>query len=332
MPNRTINIVKEPEEILKLLCIGINIPLWPEFHKYIIFDIKYFNAQSLVLAENNAPAGHALVFSSDKKILYFGFFGVLNDTKDRIEFLLEKLIEFATDKGFETLRGPVNIPTIIFGWGFMEEGSSTTLFAHKPVNSPLYPEIFRQKGFSEVLKEHSFEGVFSRVPPEFLEENINNDYELITFNSWKQIESIKIEFLELNARNLPPTSVVTPSSAGVFENYLEFCKQYGDPSVWVFTRFKNTNELIGCFTTTPNPFDKKSFVLLTIVLDKKHRSMGLGWLMADKLAANSLKKGINYCTTFVGTHVSSSREMSKKMGLPLLRTHTIFSYSLQNNA
>ena len=328
MSKRIISLVKNPEDILKQLSIGTNIPVWPEFYKYILFDLKEFNAQSLLIVEDSNTAGHVLVFYDDKKILYFGFFGVIEDKKDRVEFLIEEIIKFARDNGFEALRGPVNIPTIIFGWGFMEEGSSTKLFAHKPVNSPIYPDIFRQKGFTEVLKEHSFEGVFAEVPPEFLKKFTFDEYELVVFDTWEQFAEIQTEFLMLNARNLPPKSVVTPNSAAVFDNYLDFTKHYGDPSMLVFARLKKTNNLIGCFVGTPNPFDKSSVVLYTIVLDKEHRSQRLGWLMALKIASNLLKRGINYCTTFVGTHVDSSREMSKRMGLPLLRTHTVFSYSL----
>jgi len=326
-----IKIVQNPQKILNLLHMGINIQLWPEFEKYILFDLKHFNAQSLLLMENDNPTGHVLVFYNDQKTLFFGFFGVSGNAKDRIELLIEKLVQFAHANGFEMLHGPVNIPTIIFGWGFMEEGSSTTHFVHKPVNSPLYPNVFRQRGFIEALKENSFEGVFGNVPPEYLEEHAIDDYELVVFDTWEAIANIKLEFLKLNVRNLPPKSVVTPSSASVFDNYFEFIKQYGDPSMMVFARLKETNKLIGCFVGTPNPFDKTSFVLLTIVLDKKHRSKGLSWWMVDKLFTNSLKRGINYCTTFVGSHVDSTREMSQKMGLQLLRTHTVFSYLLQNN-
>jgi hypothetical protein len=324
---KDIKIIEDHDEILKLLHMGTNILLWPEFDKYILFDLKHFNALSLLLTEGGSPVGHALVFSSDKETLFFGFFGVSNDEEDRIKYLIEKLIEFAEKNGYNELRGPVNIPTIIYGWGFMEKGSSTNHFVHKPVNSPIYPEVFRQEGFSEILKEYSFEGYFDQLPPEFLKGLDFSDYELVVFNSWDEIEAIKIEFLKLNVRNLPPKSVVTPVSGPIFDNYFGFIKQYGDPSMMVFAKFKKTNRLIGCFVGTPDPFNKNSFVLLTLVLDKKHRDKGLAWWMVKELFANSLKRGINYCTTFVGSHVDSTKSMSVKFGLPLKRTHTIFTYT-----
>ena len=328
VPIRRVEIVNNPEEILKLLPMGMSIPMWPEFKKYIIFDLKHFNAQSLLLMEDSSPAGHALIFNVDEKILYFGFFGVLGDTQEKIERLLVELIEFARKNGFEVLKGPVNIPTIIYGWGFMEKGSSTSLFVHNPVNSPLYGDVFRQKGFTEVLKEHTFEGNFRQTTSEFLKGHSFIDYELVVFDSWEEIASHKIEFLKLNVRNLSPRSVVTPSSAVVFDNYLEFIKFYGDPSMAVFTRFKRTKKLIGCFIATPNPFDKHSAVLFSIALDKKHRSKGLGWWMINEVLVNSLKLGIDYCTAIVGSHVDRAIDISGKLGLPLSRTHTVFHYSL----
>jgi GNAT superfamily N-acetyltransferase len=324
--------VKDPNEILKLLHMGTNLLLWPEFNKYILFDLKHFNARSVLLAEEGVPVGHALIFNEDQETLFFGFFGVSNDEEDRIKFLMEKLIEFAEKNGYSELRGPVNVPTIIYGWGFMEEGSSTSYFVHKPINLPIYPKIFRQKGFSEILKEYSFEGYLDQVPPRNLEPFVSNDYELVVFNSWEEIEAIKMEFLKLNVRNLPPKSVVTPVSGPIFDNYFGFIKQYGDPSMMVFAKFKKTNKIIGCFVGTPNPFSKDSFVLLTLVLDKKHRNKGLAWWMIKELFANSLKRGINYCTTFVGSHVDSTNNMSVKLGFSLERTHTIFSYAIKNKS
>lgn len=257
-----INFIKDPNEILKLLHMGTNILFWPEFDKYILFDLKHFNAQSLLLTEGGNPVGHALVFNSDQETLFFGFFGVSNDKEDRITFLIGKLIEFAEKNVFNELRGPVNIPTIIYGWGFMEAGSSTSHLVHKPVNLRTYPDVFRKKGFLEILKEYSFEGRLDQIPPKNLKDFDFSDYELVVFNSWEEIEAIKIEFLKLNARNLSPRSVVTPVSGPIFDNYFGFSKKYGDPSMMVFAKFKKTNKLIGCCVGTPDPFNKINFDLM----------------------------------------------------------------------
>lgn len=328
---REVSIVQDLEEILTLLPMGTNLPVWPEFVKYVKFDLNHFNAHSLVIKENGNIVGQTVVFYADNKTLYFGFFGVSNDAQDRIEFLIDKLIEFGSEEGFETLKGPVNVPTIIYGWGFMEEGSSTSLIVHKPVNSPLYPIIFRQRGFTEVLKEDSFEGVFDESTSDRTEGFTYDDYELVVFDTWEEILNVKMEFLKLNMRNLSPRSVVTPSSANVFDNYLEFIKHYGDPSMMVFIRYKKTSKFIGCLVATPNPFDKSSCVLFTIGVDKKHRNKGIGWWMMKEVLSNCLKLGINSCIVIVGSHVVGGRQICVTLGFNVTRTHTVFSYSLPKN-
>jgi hypothetical protein len=110
--NYDINFIKAPNEILKLLHLGTNISFWPEFNEYILFDLKHFNAQSLLLTEGGNPVGHALIFNANQETLFFGFFGVSNDKEGRIKFLIEKLIELAEKSGYNELRGPVNIPLI----------------------------------------------------------------------------------------------------------------------------------------------------------------------------------------------------------------------------
>ena len=328
---RKIQLVKEFEEILKLLPVGMSIPLWPEFTKYILFDLRHFNARSLVLIEDGSSVGHVLVFYADKKILYFGFFGVSNDRKERIEFLIESLIEYARNNGFETLKGPVNVPTIIYGWGFMEQGSSSTQIVHKPVNSPIYPETFRQKGFKQALQEQSFEGTFDNSSFDYTEGFNYDGYELVVFDTWEELANVKKEFLKLNVKNLAPTSVVTPGSAVVFDNYLEFIKQYGDPSTIVFTRHKTTNKFIGCLVATPNPFDKSSCLFFTIAVNKRHRKKGLGWWMMKELITNCIKLGINSCIVIVESRVEGGRSICERLGFNVMRTHTVFTYSLKNN-
>lgn len=322
-------VIERLKDIITFLPMGTNLPLWTDFRKFVTFDLNLFNARALVIKENGNPVGQTVVFYADKKTLYFGFFGVSDGASHRIEFLIDELIKFGRKAGFETLKGPVNIPTIIFGWGFMEEGSATSKIVHKPSNLPIYPEIFRKKGFSEALKEHSYEGSFNKVPTNFTRNDLSNEYELVVFNSWEEIAAIKVEFLKLNVRNLDPRSVVTPSSADVFENYLGFIKQYGDPSIMVFALYKKTNKFIGCLVATPNPFDKTSCVFFTIGVDKKHRNKGIGWWMMEKLIDNCLKIGINSCIVIVGSHVIGGRHICERLGFKITRTHTVFTLPLQ---
>ena len=45
-------ILSEPNEILKYLHIGIYLPVLPELYKYILEDIKNFNAKAIILEKN----------------------------------------------------------------------------------------------------------------------------------------------------------------------------------------------------------------------------------------------------------------------------------------
>ncbi|MBY9004859.1 MAG: hypothetical protein KGD73_12860, partial [Candidatus Lokiarchaeota archaeon] len=47
-------IINDYDEILSYMQIGTRIPLWSEFHKYIIFDLKYFKAKSILLLGKQA--------------------------------------------------------------------------------------------------------------------------------------------------------------------------------------------------------------------------------------------------------------------------------------
>jgi len=138
----SIKIEEQPEEILKWLYIGTNLPVWPEFYPYILHDLKAFGTKSLLLKEEENITGHVLVFHEDTEILYFGFFGVFNNEGEKIEFLLNKLIDYGKQHNFYKIIGPINIPIPIYGWGFLEKGSVANLYIGKPSNLPIYQEMF----------------------------------------------------------------------------------------------------------------------------------------------------------------------------------------------
>ena len=116
----THKIINNPLEIIKYLQIGISIPVWSEFYEFILHDLNFFNARSLIIYENGNPAGHVLLYDSGREKLYFGYFGVINHKKKKIEFLIKKMLDFTRVNHYNSIRGPINIPTIIFGWGFHE--------------------------------------------------------------------------------------------------------------------------------------------------------------------------------------------------------------------
>jgi hypothetical protein len=332
--NPDLKIVEDFDAIIHLLSIGTNIPILPEFRQYILYDLNHFKAKSLLLVVKKKIVGHVLVYHHEPTTLFFGFFGVSFDKKKQIITLIRALTEYAKQCGFRFLKGPVNIPTIIYGWGFMDKDSSYSPFIHKPVSAPIYLDCFQQNGFSIALKEYSYEGKIKKFPNELLKGFDLSEYEVIDFTSWEDLFATKKEFLLLNAHNLPQDSVVTPDTSSIFDNYFAFTKKYGKPNLFVYIRHIPTNTLVGCFAATPNPLQKdregnyNSMVLLTIVLDKEHRNKGIAWLLAKQISDNALEHNIQYITTFVGSHVSSTREMCERYGLDLVRTHYVLSYSL----
>lgn len=325
---------EDPYKIFNLLQLGINIPVLDEFKQYILHDLIYFKAKSLLMLENGNIVGHALVYYTDPKTLYFGYFKVALDKEDRIIFLLEKLIEYAKKNDFLIIKGPINIPTIIFGWGFMEKDSESSLFVHKPVTNPLYIEIFQKNGFIIDLKEFSHEGNIKAIPEEIFKNFDFSNYEILNPKSWDEIISLKTEFLELNAKNLSQDSVITPDTIGVFDNYFAFVQKYGKPYYFVFVKYKPTDKIVGCFVSTPNPFRTNekgkydSFFVFTIVLDKEHRKKSIGWLLTKEAFNQALKHNINYLSSSIGSNVASTIKMGTRLGFNLTRTHFIVSLSI----
>ncbi|MFX1557403.1 MAG: GNAT family N-acetyltransferase [Promethearchaeota archaeon] len=322
--------------ILKYLQLGTTIPITPEFHKYIISDLQFYNAKSLIILDNNKnPIGHVLVFNDESNILYFGYFGVHNHNVKGIEFLLEEIKNFAINNGFKKIKGPINIPTVLYGWGFMEEGSSTSLFVGKPVNPPIYNKVLLKKGYMISTKFHSYEGYFARITEDMLEKYDYSEYEIYIPETWDEIIKLKNDYLSLNARNLMPEDTVTPSVAKRFENYLQFIKDFGEPSMFIFLRYKKNDKLIGCFTSLPNPFRKDnqgkydSFVAFTLVLDKKYRDKGLGLLLTKHTLDAAVKRHNLYVLTPIEESKVKTIYFSVEKGkISLSRMHSIFELDL----
>lgn len=298
MGTLTIKIVHDSKEILKYMQIGIKIPIWEEFHKYILHDINHFHAKSLLLNEDGNPIGHVLVYSDGSDTLYFGYFGILNDDNFKIDFLIKKLIEYANLNNFKLIRGPINIPTIIFGWGFMDEGSLENIFIGKPINSTNYIKLFLDNKFQVDIKELSWEGsikIYTSLRKRVKKYDFT-EYELFFPKDWNELFKMKKIFLNLNARNLSPESLRTPDIINVFENYLEFVIEYGDYFMFPFVRYKPSNEIIACMAAVPNPFRKNdrgsidSFNYFTYVVEKEHRGKGIGWLIAKEVFEQAKKK------------------------------------------
>ncbi len=327
----SIKIEDQPKEILKWLYIGTKLPVWPEFYPYILHDLKTFRTKSLLLKEEGNIAGHVLVFHEDTEILYFGFFGVINNEQDKIEFLLSKLIDYGKQHNFHKIIGPINIPIPIYGWGFLEKGSVANLFVGKPNNLPIYQEMFFQKGFKIKTKEITLEGPILKPDRKIMKACDIENYEFFHPKNWEEVLKFKENFFKLN-ENLPPESVITPGTENLYENYIKFIRQYGDLFLINLLRYKPNNQIVGCLFCIPNPFRKNeksdfdSGVAFIILINKKQQKQGLGGLLMLYTANEAWKNSYRYNATPFEISSIRSIKLTKKFGFKHKRTHLILEY------
>jgi len=281
----SLEIVEDPKYILNYLQLGINIPVREDFHDFILHDLSVYNAKSLILKENNKVVAHALAYDDGGEVLFFGFFGAIDHDERYIGFLLEKLLEFAKKYQFKLIRGPINPPTFIYGWGFMTEDSLGDLSISKPVNPPIYQEIFAQYGFYIKSTQGTWEGEVYKISKGELEKYDFGGYEIHSPKDWDEIPKLKLPLVILSVRNLDLASQVTPSPDKLFENFIAFVKKYGNLYMLKLLRHKQSRQFVGCFITLPNPFKKnqeekyKSIVGYSLTIDKGHRGKGLSVYM-----------------------------------------------------
>jgi len=329
----SIKIEEQPEEILKWLYIGTNLPVWPEFYPYILHDLKAFGTKSLLLKEEENITGHVLVFHEDTEILYFGFFGVFNNEGEKIEFLLNKLIDYGKQHNFYKIIGPINIPIPIYGWGFLEKGSVANLYIGKPSNLPIYQEMFFQKGFKVKTKEISLEGPIFEVDRKIMRAYDSENYEMFHPNNWEEVLKFKQTFFKLN-ENLPPESTITPGTEYLYENYIKFIKQYGNLFLINLIRYIPDNQIVGCFFCIPNPLRKNergdfdSAEAFIILINKKHQNQGLGGILMLYAVNEGWKNNIRYNVSPFEINSIHSITLAKKFGFKHKRTHLILEYSI----
>ena len=132
----------------------------------------------MLLVEDGNITGHVLLFNESDKVLFFGFFSVFNHDETRISYLLNRLIKYAKLHNYSKIIGPVNIPTYIYGWGFMDKGSVANIFIGKPINPPIYQELFFSRGFTLKTKELSLEGPVIELNSLVIKMFTPEDYEM----------------------------------------------------------------------------------------------------------------------------------------------------------
>jgi len=215
----------------------------------------------------------------------------------------------------------------------MEEGSEASIFIGKPINPPIYQELFFQEGFILKTKELSLEGPLIELSSKFIKSFTRENYEMFNPKSWEEVLSFKPNFFRL-ITNLPRDSVITPGTQHLYENYVDFVKVYGNLFLIAFLKYKITGDIVGCFFSIPNPFRKNksdiydSVEAFIILLEKEHQGKGLGWLFSLFSAKKGWDNNIRWNSTPIENKVKRSLKIAKKYGMEHKRTHLILEYSI----
>jgi len=330
LENLSVEVIENPNDILNYLQLGISIPVREEFYEFILHDLNVYRAKSLILREDNKVVAHTLAYDDGGEVLFFGFFGAIDHEVKHIEFLLGKLIEFAQNHQYKVIRGPINPPTFIYGWGFMTKDSLGDLCISKPVNPPIYQEIFAQCGFYVKSKQGTWEGEIYKSSKEELKRYDFEGYEIHSPKDWDEIQKLKLPLFILSARNLATESQVTPSPENIFENFVSFVKKYGGIYMLKLIRHKQSRQFVGCFIALPNPFKKnqeekyKSFVGYSLTIDKEHRGKGLSMYLIKEVCDAAYEDNIRYASVPMEISVFECRNLVKtNLGFSYTRTHLI---------
>ncbi len=363
--NLTTDILTESNDILKYLNLGISIPILPEFHKYILEDLKLYNAKAITLVKNidgdyfggktDKIVGITVIYGDGSDVLFFGCVGVYDHDAEKIEFLANSLLKYAKENGYNSIRGPINIPTVIFGWGFMIEGSKKDVFIGSPINPPIYQEVFIKKGFEVLFQEDRYEMPGLKMDPHKVKKLIdmgintgdykNNpydtgNYEYSYFNPGKEgMFQIKDEFIELYNKYMPLSGQITPRKSGGFDSWVNFIFEFGTkPMMWI-VRHKTTGKMVSNGYVIPDVFskDKKgelnSISFHAWVVHPEHRRKYLAMIMYGFTSLGVMnRKTPNYITKGswpVGAGNIANGNAAIKMGGKKDRSHLILEMKLR---
>lgn len=259
----------------------------------------------------------------------------MNHNAYKISYLIDEIIKYAKENNFRFIRGPINIPVIIFGFGFMKEGSSESLFIGKPVNPPIYQEIFLSKRFYVKFEENTWVGSpLLRFNPWKIKKYDFKDYEYFNPKDFDDFMKYKYDFLKIHAKNLPLSSRITPNIENLFENYGKFIFKYGYNFMVFLVKYRTTGKIVACGAYLPNPFRKDnkgnydSCVVYTWAVEPEHRRKGLVLLMYGATSLLLWKKKIKYGAGPIGSDNKNNIEVAKRLAGKIDRTHLILEYKV----
>ncbi|GAB4309440.1 MAG: hypothetical protein Kow0069_08710 [Promethearchaeota archaeon] len=350
-----VKVERRPRRILEHLQLGTNIPVLPEFQKYVLRNLKRFDARALLFVEDldehlaarfekpDDVTGICVAYDDGGDTLFFGFLGTLDHDPRKVDALIDGLLDLALSRGYKFVRGPINVPTVIFGWGFPLPGSRSDLFVGCPVAPPVYLERLEAAQFDVLFEEDRYRCDLVRFDPmaggPLVAKYDYGDYEYFNPADKEEAQSLKADFVDLHAKFMPPSARITPNSAGNAEDIVDFVFEFGNPGMIWGVRHRPTGDVVACGYVIPNPFsrDKRgnlnSVSMHDWVVHPDHRRAGLAMLMyggSSLRLVPSRRNDPHPERTFtwgswpVGSENEANSAAARKMGGVRDRTHLIF--------
>ncbi len=329
------------EKIYNHLQLGTSIPILPEFKEPTLFALKNYGVKAILLKEKNENnvlfsksciVGISLLYSYES-ILYFGFFKIYDDDRKKIQKLIDTIISYAKEHNYTAIRGPVNIPTIIFGYGFMVEGSDTSTLIARSVDSPIYLELYNKNGFDEKFILDTYVFKLQKLNIKNIKE-YQEMYDFLMVNN-EGLLKYKDKFVNLHAEAMPEYSQITPNVSINALTILKHLFNWDLPyKLGGITFLKSSKEVISCGFLAPNPFNFHYINIEQIVIDKKYQGYGIIKFINSELMAYYLNLKDEDRPYYASAFVSAENErmsgfLVKYYSAWRGRRHIVLEYKLK---
>ena len=296
----------------------LDFPLWfeerfvPEFTT--IFDAGGEDNRIFIAKERNDIVGcvHCHLKPNHRYngqvIPIFGW--LKGDSEGILKTLLNACKSFAKSRGHQKIRGPINQPKQLGGWGIITKGFGTRPTLNAPRDQPRLAHFFestygngRGNGTNSADVTTYYNNTLDRTEPIATREKnvelVNPAPEKLFSN--EELSSSLVKLIQSGFSSLlPDTSVVENQ----FAKYAKIYAQVQNPQdFYELAIDKDTKEVVGCLIACPNLCDLwsggklESCLFDSIVIAKKWRRTNLGkklWFtVADRLRARGITDQIN---------------------------------------
>ncbi len=232
--------------------------------------------------------------SKGKQIPIFGWLNA--DSKKIAKNLLTHVENFAKIKGYNEIRGPLNMPKM-FGWGARVEYFNCPMYWETPHNRPEIPKWIESCGY--------------KPDTEYITLGLTNLLEVE--NPYPELEIVSYPIKELFANNemmeklqqliernfsgfLPDIS----TDKGRFGEMGKLLMETGHgQDFYILAINKETQDLIGFIVEVPNIFEQwagnklKNTVVDTVIVDEKYRGAYFFFFLFNEIYKKLTQKGID---------------------------------------